>query len=166
MRALSPRIVFRFASMAEFISALKKPDAGGGADSAQTKILNSRPTGDLSIFGGAERYRLRPSAPAPVKMPPDQTVNLPLNSDSQWLESIRVQFDQTHPEIRQFKSHSSAEESKNNREDLLFLVVLFFCAILVFLILFGIFYKQADGRWLPLARNGIHAVRAAQAKIG
>lgn len=166
MRALSPRIVFRFASMAEFISALKKPDAGSGADSAQTKILNSRPTGDLSIFGGAERYRLRPSAPAPVKMPPDQTVNLPLNSDSQWLESIRVQFDQTHPEMRQFESHSGAEESKNNREDLLFLVVLFFCAILVFLILFGIFYKQVDGRWLPLVRNGIHAVRAAQAKIG
>ena len=158
MRALSPRIVFRFASMGEFINALKKPDSAHEAENAQTKILNSRPTGDLSIFGGVERYRLRPADPAPVKIAPNQTVSLPLNSDSQWLGSMRVQYDQTGPELNGVESDSGGEDPKNNREDLLFLVVLFFCAILVFLILFGIFYHQADAVSRPLALSGIRSI--------
>ena len=54
MRALSPRIVFRFASIAEFIAALTKPDALYESENVQKLILNSRPGGDLSIFGTAE----------------------------------------------------------------------------------------------------------------
>ena len=165
MRALSPRIVFRFASMAEFIAALKKPDSAYEPESPQTQILNSRPTGDLSIFGGVERYRLRPADPASIKSAPGRTVSLPLNSESQWLGSMRVQYDQTDPESGGIEPGSGGKDSKSSREDLLFLVVLFFCAVMIFLILFGIFYHQADGRASPITPCGFRSLWATRLRI-
>lgn len=138
MRALSPRIVFRFASIAEFIAALTKPDALYESENVQKLILNSRPGGDLSIFGTAERYRLRATETSPT---------MTLNPEASWLTTMRDQFDQTSGDDPEIPGSSSSEGSKRKIEDVWFLAALIICAVLLFLIIFGIFRNHSQ-RWI------------------
>lgn len=133
MRALSPRINFRFASMSEFITALTKPDAGYEAAGYPQSTTGSG-SSDLSVFGTAERYQLRPA---------DTTVAsaLMMNPDVHWLGSMQDQYDQTTAE----EDMSESADRKSAREDLLFILVLVLSAILLILIIFGIFRDHSSG---------------------
>lgn len=149
MRALSPRINFRFASMSEFIAALTKPD-GGHESAAYPQGTAESGAGDLSVFATAERYQLRPSD-TPIASA------LMMNPDVHWLGSMRDQYDQTAAEDDAFDPAGR----KSGREDLFFVLVLILSVILLILIIFGIFRDHSSG----VLRSGSYPMAALSRMI-
>ena len=86
----------------------------------------------------AERYRLRATEISPTKT---------LNPEASWLTTMRDQYDQTTGDDPEIPGPPPSESPKRKIEDIWFLAALIICAVLLFLIIFGIFRNYSQ-RWI------------------